>query len=135
MEIKNTKINIMLMSIALVFLTNFLYNMSELRYYTINQNNIPIINLGVMVGAVLTIIIEFYGTYLILEKHFVGKDESKRWLNMNKFLSYRFYFYKKIVLSKGIIVIDKSKYMDIRNIFDLSALIKQLKPLQIERIQ
>jgi glutamate synthase domain-containing protein 2 len=53
---------------------------------------------------------------------------------MKQLLSYRFFFHKKAILSKGIIIIDESKYMDIRNIFDLSALIKQLKPLRIKRI-
>ena len=60
----------MILSFFLVIITNWMYNLSDGRYY-FSRDNMPIVDLMIVVGAALTIIIQFYGTYLIVQKHII----------------------------------------------------------------
>lgn len=62
-----------ILAIFAVISSNFAYNLADSRYY-FTRNNMPIVDLIVIIGAALTIIIEFYGTYLIIEKHILKGD-------------------------------------------------------------
>jgi hypothetical protein len=60
------------LSIFLPIFYNYLYNLSD-GYYSINY--IDIIDALIVAGLMGTMIIQFYGTYLILEKHGWTKKE------------------------------------------------------------
>lgn len=49
-------------------------------------------------------------------------------------MAYKLWLRNKINMSTGKIMADNSKCMCVRNIYDLPALIRQLKPIKIERI-
>jgi len=65
---------IYILSVCLPILANTLYRLSD---YYFSRANLPLVDFLVIVGVIMTLIIQFYGTYLILMKH-IKTDTQNR---------------------------------------------------------